>query len=94
MPVEFFSDGVFMSDTWNVWEPFSGDAESAFILAQIFNQLKETIRTDPDQAIATLDKAIRELYPYTTIYKAQFQVYKLAVEGKLSPKDDPLAGQH
>jgi hypothetical protein len=78
-----------MSDTWNVWEPFSGDPESAFILAQIFYQLKETIRTDPDQAVATLDQAIKELYPYTQIYKAQFQVYKLAVEGKLSPKDDP-----
>lgn len=79
-----------MSDTWNtVLEPFSNDPASAFVLAQIFNALKETIRTDPDQAIATLDQAIEELYPYTEIYKAQFQVYKLAVEGKLSSKDDP-----
>jgi hypothetical protein len=78
-----------MSDAWNVWEPFSDDPDSAFILAQIFARLKETIKTDPDQAIATLDQAIRELYPYTEIYKAQFKVYELAVAGKLSPKDDP-----
>jgi hypothetical protein len=78
-----------MSDTWNVWGPFSDEPKSAFILAQIFSQLKETIRTDPDQAVATLDQAIKELYPYTEIYKTQFQVYKLAVEGKLSPKDEP-----
>lgn len=79
-----------MSDTWNtVLEPFSSDPASAFVLAQIFNGLKETIKTDPDQAIATLDQAIRELYPYTAIYQAQFKVYELAVEGKLSPKDDP-----
>jgi len=36
-----------MSDAWNVWEPFSDDPDSAFILAQIFAQLKETIKTDP-----------------------------------------------
>jgi hypothetical protein len=79
-----------MSDTWNtVLEPFSNDPASAFVLAQIFSALKETIRTDPDQAIATLDQAIEELYPYTAIYQAQLKVYRLAVEGKLSPKDDP-----
>jgi hypothetical protein len=89
MPVVFFSRGVFMSDAWNVWEPFSDDPDSAFILAQIFAQLKEIIKTDPDRAIATLDQAIREPYPYTPIYKAQFKVYELAVAGKLSPKDDP-----
>lgn len=82
-----------MSDAWNVWEPFSDDPDSAFILAQIFAQLKEIIKSDPDRAIATLDQAIRELYPYTPIYKAQFKVYELAVAGKLSPKDDPTKPQ-
>jgi hypothetical protein len=78
-----------MSDAWNVWEPFSDDPESAFILAQIFSQLKEAIKTNPDKAVATLDQAIKELYPYTSIYQAQYKVYQLAAEGKLSPKDDP-----
>jgi hypothetical protein len=79
-----------MSDTWNVWEPFSRDAESAFILAQILSQLKEIIKSDPDEAVATLDQAIKELYPYTAIYRAQFKVYMLAVEGKLSPDAEPV----
>ncbi|HJR09001.1 MAG TPA: hypothetical protein VJ842_17210 [Pyrinomonadaceae bacterium] len=82
-----------MSDAWNVWEPFSVDPDSAFILAQILAQLKEAIKTDPNQAIATLDQAITELYPYTPIYKAQFRVYELAVAGKLPPKDDPTKSQ-
>jgi len=80
-----------VADTWNVWEPFSSDPEGAFILAQILTQLKETIKTDPDEAVATLDQAIKELYPYTAIYQAQFKVYQLAVAGKLSPKDDPTS---
>jgi hypothetical protein len=82
-----------MSDTWNtVLEPFSNDPASAFVLAQIFTQLKETIKTHPDQAVATLDQAIKELYPYTQIYQAQYKVYLLAAAGQLSPKDDPTCG--
>jgi hypothetical protein len=72
MPVKFFSRGMFMSDAWNVWEPFSGEPESAFVLAQIFSRLKETIKINPDEAVATLDQAIKELYPYTEIYQTQY----------------------
>jgi uncharacterized protein YecA (UPF0149 family) len=78
-----------MSDTWNVFEPFSDEPQSAFVLAQILSQLKETIKTNPEEAITTLDQAIEELYPYTEIYKAQYKVYQLAVEGKLAPQNDP-----
>lgn len=79
-----------MSDTWStVLEPFANDPAAAFVLAQIFTQLKETIKTHPDQAVATLDQAIKELYPYTKIYQAQYKVYLLAAAGQLAPKDDP-----
>ena len=81
-----------MSDTWNtVLEPFSNDPAAAFVFAQILSSLKEAIKTSPDEAIATLDEAIRGLYPYTAIYQAQFKVYELAIAGKLSPKDDPTS---
>lgn len=78
-----------MEDTWDaVFEPFARDAAAAFILAQILTQLKDTIKSDPDQAVVTLDQAIRELYPYTKIYQAHYQAYLLAAAGRLSPKDD------
>lgn len=80
-----------MSGAWNVFEPFSNDPHSAFLLAQILAILKETIKTNPEEAVATLDEGIKELYPYTQIYQAQYKLYQLATEGKLSPKDDPLA---
>jgi hypothetical protein len=81
-----------VEDTWDtVFEPFARDAAAAFILAQILTQLKDTIRADPDQAVVTLDQAVKELYPYTRIYQAQYRVYLLAVAGQVAPKDDPTA---
>jgi hypothetical protein len=80
-----------MSDFWDiVLEPYSNDPAAAFMLAQNFSILKQKIQTNPSEAVSTLDEAIEKLYPYTQAHSAAYQLFLLAIQGKLSPEHDPI----
>jgi hypothetical protein len=80
------------SEDWQVaFQAYAAFPVLAFILAQHFEFLKELIQRGPQgalEAVATLDLAIAALQPHTKFRNAGSETYRLAVTGKLSPKDD------
>lgn len=80
-------------DIWeSVLEPYAEDASAAFILAQTFHYLKETLNNHPKgQAVVAqaLELGIEKLFLYTEHHKASFQLYLIALAGNLKPKHDP-----
>ena len=81
-----------IDDIWDsVLEPFSDNPNAAFVCAQTFHLLKETIKAGPDgrqAVIRALDEGIKKLYPYSEAHRAGFELYLLAVEGKLKRQHD------
>jgi hypothetical protein len=79
-------------DIWeSVLEPYAEDDRAAFILAQTFHYLKETLNNDPKgKALLShaLDLGIEKLFQYTEHHKAGFQLYLIALAGNLKPKHD------
>lgn len=82
-------------DLWDtVLQPYASDPDNAFIVAQVFSLLKETLQRGPKGCAAVskaLDAAINELFPFSDIYAASLQLYHLAVEGNLRPEFEPRA---
>ncbi|MGH9958687.1 MAG: hypothetical protein ACREBC_16410 [Pyrinomonadaceae bacterium] len=83
-----------LDDIWDgILEPFADDPNGAFVCAQTFHLLKEAIKRGPEGRLAVikaLDDGIQKLYPYSEAHKAGYELFLLAVEGKLRPQHDPL----
>jgi hypothetical protein len=76
----------------NLFEVFWDHPGRAFITAQSFSILKETLKSGPkgNQAvIESLDAAIHLLFPLSDFYPHCEELYRLAVEGKLLPQFEP-----
>ena len=81
-------------ETWeSVLEPYASDPGRAFILAQCFSVLQETLAKGPQgtqKVVAALKLGIKELYQYTDVYKANLTLYQRLVSEKgLNPNLDP-----
>ena len=81
-------------ETWeSVLEPYASDPGRAFILAQSFSVLQETLAKGPQgtqEVIAALKLGIQELYQYTDVYQANLTLYqRLVSEEGLDPNLDP-----
>ena len=83
-----------IDELWdNVLEAFAEEPAAAFIFAQTLFTLKQAILNESEgraSVIQALDRAIERLYPYTHSYKASYELYIFAGEGKLLPKHDPI----
>jgi hypothetical protein len=73
-------------DLWDcVLKPYETDPANAFILAQCFWLLRQTLTEGPDgvqQVIRLLENGIRDLYPYTDAYQASYTLYERLVTGE------------
>ncbi|MGH9967998.1 MAG: hypothetical protein ACREBG_09235 [Pyrinomonadaceae bacterium] len=82
-------------ETWeSVLEPYASDPSRAFILAQTFSILQQTIAKGPEgpqEAIAALELGIKELYQYTDVHEACYVLYERLVKDGLDPSLDPRA---
>jgi predicted transcriptional regulator len=74
-----------------VFQAYAEQPILALILAQHLECLKGLIDQGPTSVIeaqAALNRAIKNLQPPTNYRDADRETYRLAVTGKLSPKDD------
>ena len=76
----------------NVFQPYLDHPAQAFIAAQIFSKLKQTLNRGPQGVAAvteSLEVAIDLLFPLSDFYPACVELYRLAAEGKLLPQFEP-----
>lgn len=90
--IEVLKRAMIDPELWNgVLEPYENDPQGAFILAQIFFYLKQSLETPEGNETVSqaLELAIDKLYPYTEHFQASRKVFTTALSGDLKPKDDP-----
>ena len=81
-------------DLWDaVLQPYADRPTHAFIMAQTFCMLRETLSLPKGRVAVSkaLDAGINELFPFTDIHAASLQLYHLAVAGNLRPEFEPRA---
>jgi hypothetical protein len=80
-------------DFWdNLFDVYLDHPELAYITAQSFSILKETLKSGPKgvaAVIKSLDAAIHLLFPLSHFYPSCEELYRLGVEGKLLPQFEP-----
>jgi hypothetical protein len=82
-----------MCDFWgNVLEPYADHPGQAFIAAQTFSILQQTLKSGPKgvkAVIRSFDAAIHLLFPLSHYYPPCEELYRLGVDGKLLPQYEP-----
>jgi hypothetical protein len=82
-----------MCEFWgNVLEPYADHPAQAFIAAQTFSVLQQTLKSGPKgvkAVIGSFDAAIHLLFPLSHYYPPSEELYRLGVDGKLRPQYEP-----
>jgi hypothetical protein len=76
----------------DLFDVYLDHPELAYITAQSFSVLKETLKSGPEgvtAVIRSLDAAIHLLFPLSHFYPPCEELYRLGVEGKLLPQFEP-----
>jgi len=83
------------AEDWEiVFAVYEGRHKLALILAQHLTALKEVILQDkPEAAMAALDRAIAALFPHTGFSKVGRDLFRAAVEGRLTPEQEMMIEQ-
>jgi hypothetical protein len=80
-------------DFWgNLFEPYLDHPGLAFIAAQSFSILQQTLKRGPKGVAAVIrsfDAAIHLLFPLSHYYPPCEELYRLGVDGKLLPQYEP-----
>jgi hypothetical protein len=82
-----------MCEFWgNVLEPYAAHPGQAFIAAQTFSILQQTLKSGPKGVAAVIrsfDAAIHLLFPLSHYYSPCEELYRMGVDGKLLPQYEP-----
>jgi hypothetical protein len=76
----------------NLFDVYLDHPEQAFIAAQSFSILQQTLKSGPKgkaAVIESLDAAIHLLFPLSHYYPPCEELYRLGVDGKLLPQFEP-----
>jgi hypothetical protein len=76
----------------NLFDVYLDHPEQAFIAAQSFSILQQTLKSGPKgikAVIRSFDAAIHLLFPLSHFYPPCEELYRLGVDGKLLPQFEP-----
>jgi hypothetical protein len=76
----------------NLFDVYLDHPEQAFIAAQSFSILQQTLKSGPKgnaAVIESFDAAIHLLFPLSHFYPPCEELYRLGVDGKLLPQFEP-----
>jgi hypothetical protein len=76
----------------NLFDVYLDHPEQAFIAAQSFSILQQTLKSGPKgnaAVIESFDAAIHLLFPLSHFYPPCEELYRLGVDGKLLPQYEP-----
>lgn len=85
------------AEDWEIaFKVYEGQSSLALTLAYHLSGLKgffQSDATDITQGVAAIDRAIDGLYPHTDFRKVSYQLFRAAIEGKLTPEQEDLIKQ-
>ena len=83
------------AEDWEIaFAAYQGRHKLALILAQHLTALKEYILEGKiEEAIAAIERAIEGLYPHSDLAKVGHDLFRSAVEGRLTPAQEAMIEQ-
>ena len=84
------------AEAWEIaFKPYAEHqhANSAYDLARQLMAVKQCLQTQPPEvslAAATLDEACQALFPFSEFYKAGYDLYRIAIEGRATRAHENL----